>query len=456
MTTETSPPDTTVPAAGAVVPEKPTLDGLEEKWVALGGRGHLRLRPAAALPRDQIFSIDTPPPTGQRLAARRPRLQLHPHRLRRPLPADARPATSSTRWAGTTTACPPSAGCRTTTACAATRRCPTTPTFTPPEKPGKEQIADLAAQLRRAVRAADRARTSSAFEELWRRLGPVGRLVRRLHAPSATPRAPPPSGRSCATWPAARPTRPRRPTLWDVNFRTAVAQAELEDRERPGAYHRIAFHRPRRRRRAHRDHPARAAPGLRRAGRPPRRRALPAAVRHDGAHAAVRRRGAGRRPPPGRAGQGLGHRDDLHLRRPHRRHLVARAAAADRGRSSAGTAGSCADAARLASSRRRSRYAELAGKTVNQAQQRIVELLRESGDLRRRAEADHAPGEVLREGRARRSRSSPPASGTSATAAATPTCATRCSPAAAELELAPRRTCGTATTTGSRASTATG
>ncbi len=31
------------------------------------------------------------------------------------------------------------------------------------------------------------------------------------------------------------------PTLWDVTFRTAVAQAELEDRERPGAFHKIAF-----------------------------------------------------------------------------------------------------------------------------------------------------------------------------------------------------------------------
>ncbi len=31
------------------------------------------------------------------------------------------------------------------------------------------------------------------------------------------------------------------PTLWDVDFGTAVAQAELEDRERPGAYHSIAF-----------------------------------------------------------------------------------------------------------------------------------------------------------------------------------------------------------------------
>jgi valyl-tRNA synthetase len=34
------------------------------------------------------------------------------------------------------------------------------------------------------------------------------------------------------------------PTLWDVTHRTAVAQAELEDRERPGAYHTLAFHRP--------------------------------------------------------------------------------------------------------------------------------------------------------------------------------------------------------------------
>lgn len=33
------------------------------------------------------------------------------------------------------------------------------------------------------------------------------------------------------------------PTLWDVDFQTAVAQAELEDRERPGAYHTIAFQR---------------------------------------------------------------------------------------------------------------------------------------------------------------------------------------------------------------------
>ena len=32
------------------------------------------------------------------------------------------------------------------------------------------------------------------------------------------------------------------PGLWDVTFQTAVAQAELEAREYPGHFHRVAFH----------------------------------------------------------------------------------------------------------------------------------------------------------------------------------------------------------------------
>ncbi|MBC7442000.1 MAG: valine--tRNA ligase, partial [Ramlibacter sp.] len=34
------------------------------------------------------------------------------------------------------------------------------------------------------------------------------------------------------------------PTLWDVTFRTAVAQAELEDKEMPASYHRVSFTKP--------------------------------------------------------------------------------------------------------------------------------------------------------------------------------------------------------------------
>ena len=32
------------------------------------------------------------------------------------------------------------------------------------------------------------------------------------------------------------------PTLWDIDFRSAIAQAELEDREQQAAFHRVAFH----------------------------------------------------------------------------------------------------------------------------------------------------------------------------------------------------------------------
>jgi valyl-tRNA synthetase len=38
--------------------------------------------------------------------------------------------------------------------------------------------------------------------------------------------------------------RSEAPTLWDVDFRSAVAQAELQDREIPGAYHKIRFEGP--------------------------------------------------------------------------------------------------------------------------------------------------------------------------------------------------------------------
>ena len=65
-----------------------------------------------------------------------------------------------------------------------------------------------------------------------------------------------------------------------------------------------------------------------RAGRPSGRRALQAAVRPRGDHAAVRRARAGEAAPARRSGEGLRRRDDLHVWRRHRRGVVARAVAA--------------------------------------------------------------------------------------------------------------------------------
>ena len=123
--------------------------------------------------------------------------------------------------------------------------------------------------------------------------------------------------------------------MWDVDFRTAVAQAEVEDRPQRGAFHELRF--------ARRDgggelrdrhHPAGAAARLRRGGRTPRRRALPAALRQEGHDAALPRPGPDLREPARGPREGHGHPHGLHVRRRHRRAVVARADAAppaDRG-----------------------------------------------------------------------------------------------------------------------------
>ena len=119
------------------------------------------------------------------------------------------------------------------------------------------------------------------------------------------------------------------PGLWDVTFQTAVAQAELESREYPASTTACLPHHGRRGRRegcrrrcARRGRRGRCASRRRvpscwppaSPDRPPGRRALQAAVRHDGRLPRVRRRGADPAPPRGRDRQGRGHRDVLYLR----------------------------------------------------------------------------------------------------------------------------------------------
>ena len=207
---------------------------------------------------------------------------------------------------------------------------------------------------------------------------PVGRLVAALHHDRRRRRGRVSQRAFLRNLARGEAYLAEAPTLWDVTFRTAVAQAELEDREWPGAFHRISLPRPRRRPVWIETTRPELLPACVALVAHPDDERYQRAVRHHGAHAAVRRRGAGAGPPPGRARQGHGHRDGLHLRRPHRRDLVARAAPAD----PAGHRPGRPAAARAARGRRRPEpYAELAGQTVHSARERIVELLRESGDL---------------------------------------------------------------------------
>jgi valyl-tRNA synthetase len=116
---------------------------------------------------------------------------------------------------------------------------PYDPSFTPPDTPGKSPIAvsrpnfiELCTRLT--------AEDEQAFEALWRQLGlsvdwsmtyaTIDRRAQRV-SQAAFLRL---LRRGLAYQLEA-------PTLWDIDFRTAVAQAELEDREQPGAYHRLRF-----------------------------------------------------------------------------------------------------------------------------------------------------------------------------------------------------------------------
>ncbi len=78
------------------------------------------------------------------------------------------------------------------------------------------------------------------FEALWRTLGlsvdwsmtytTIGRLAQRIAQRSFL-----------GLLARGEAYQLEAPTLWDVDFQTAVAQAELEDRERPGAMHKVRF-----------------------------------------------------------------------------------------------------------------------------------------------------------------------------------------------------------------------
>jgi valyl-tRNA synthetase len=108
-----------------------------------------------------------------------------------------------------------------------------------PEKPGKQAVV---ISRRNFVELCDLlvAEDEQKFEELWRHLGlsvdwsmtytTIGKPAQRISQRAFL--------RMLARGEAYQA---EAPTLWDVDFRTAVAQAELEDREMPGAYHTIRF-----------------------------------------------------------------------------------------------------------------------------------------------------------------------------------------------------------------------
>jgi valyl-tRNA synthetase len=119
---------------------------------------------------------------------------------------------------------------------------PFDPGFVPPASPGPEQVP---VSRRNFVALCQRLTDldEQAFEEVWRRLGlsvDWSTMYRTIDEESRaiSQRA---FLRNLARGEAYLA---EAPTLWDTTFQTAVAHAEVEDREVAGAMHRIAFHAP--------------------------------------------------------------------------------------------------------------------------------------------------------------------------------------------------------------------
>ena len=229
---------TTAPPPG--VPERPTLDGLEAKWDEVWERNQTYAFDRSAS-REQVYAIDTPPPTvsgslhmgsvfGYAQTDSIARYQrMTGKTLFYPMGWDDNGLPTERRvqnYYGVR--CDPGL--------------PYDPAYVPPAEVPKEPVSisrrnfvELCLQLT--------VEDEKVFEALWRTLGlsvdwaqtytTIGPVSQR-----ASQRA------FLRNLERGEAYAQEAPTLWDVDFRTAVAQAELEDRELPGAYHRIAFARP--------------------------------------------------------------------------------------------------------------------------------------------------------------------------------------------------------------------
>lgn len=243
MTSQTFTTSSATPPTRGVVPDKPALEGLEVKWGKIWEDEQLYAFDATTVDsREQVFAIDTPPPTVSG--------HLHPghvfsythtdtvaryQRMRGkkvfyPMGWDDNGLPTERRvqnYYGVR--CDPSL--------------PYDPDFTPPSKPDPKRQVPISrrnfVELCVELTAVD----EKTFQDLWRAVGlsvDWNQLYTTI-SPESQRIAQLAFLRNYARGEAYLSDAP---TLWDVTFSTAVAQAELEARDYPGAYHRLGFHRP--------------------------------------------------------------------------------------------------------------------------------------------------------------------------------------------------------------------
>ena len=235
------------------IPDKPALEGLESKWGEnWESSGTYRFDREKAVGESRatgtVFSIDTPPPTASGslhighvfsythtdLIARHQRMLGK--NVFYPIGWDDNGLPTERRvqnYYGVR--CDPSL--------------PYEPDFTPPFVGGDNKSSKAADQKpisrRNFIELCERltVEDEKQFEDLWRKLGLSVDWSQTYRTISAESQATAQRAflRNLARGEAYQADAP---TLWDVTFRTAVAQAELEDKDQPGAYHSVLFHHP--------------------------------------------------------------------------------------------------------------------------------------------------------------------------------------------------------------------
>ncbi len=234
------PTATSTGARAVVVPDKPALEGLEASWSQRWKTDDTYAFDRTQ-PREHVYSIDTPPPTvsgslhvGHVFSYTHTDLIARYQRMRGksvfyPMGWDDNGLPTERRvqnYFGVR--CDPSL--------------PYQDDYTPPEKPDPKRQVPVSRP--NFVELCERLveQDEEVFEQLWRTLGLS--VDWKQHYTTIGPKAQVVSQRAfLRNFARGEAYLQEAPTLWDVTFQTAVAQAELEARDYAGAYHRVAFHR---------------------------------------------------------------------------------------------------------------------------------------------------------------------------------------------------------------------
>ena len=225
------------------MPDKPSVDGLEQRWLpSWDDAGVYRFeRPGS---RDEVFSIDTPPPTASgSLHIGHVFSYTHTDTIARFQRMRGKQVFYPMGWDDN--GLPTERRVENYFGVVCDTSVPNADQLDLPDTPPKNRNDFVRVSRPDFIELCERLLVTdeAAFEDLFRRLGlsvdwslsytTISDSTRRISQRAFLHNLA--RGQAYST---------EAPSLWDVTFQTAVAQAELEDRERPGAYHRLAFARP--------------------------------------------------------------------------------------------------------------------------------------------------------------------------------------------------------------------